>query len=704
MITPKMIPSKTYNELMEENLNKIPIYTDEWTNYNPSDPGITILENLTAAQVLQQNAMDEVPEDVRAKLLKLLGYTPKKCKGARVYVQPMTRERRIPLLADQKFLVGDLCFETNRELTVTDCMINGVYGKREGRVKDVSHLLDYRLTMRERIFGKKPKAGAELYLVMDKPLAPGEQGILHIDVAEDYGRNPFSEAQTGTFATTRWECYTAAGFVPMTVQDGTSDFLMSGEIVLTQPDAPGAYYEDGEIKGYVFRVTLEESHYDVAPALQYISGFLFPLMQKETRAITHNFHETSEVTLQCNMLEDGYISVYAKEQKGSSYRKYEECVDANYHTLPTGRYYRMQRKGHGEATFSFDRDSFGFAPVGGQKNTVKVVIYNEEMMRKYYLGEVYGYDNQEIKLPVEHVVTETFCIIARRDDGEGGYLYDFLKPNKMDEKKMSYYLFENEGKIVIRDAGDYIGASLYLGSVAVTGGEDGNVRRGNVFTSPDLPEEMTFFNPAAGSGGVFQETLEQVRRRFVADLNTPQTAVTAQDYEKLVLSAPGLCIGKAKAWRDDDRSEIQIAVKPALDQDFPRLSDVYIDVLNRYLDSRRLLSTSIRVKQPVYVPVNVSAIIYRKPHFDDCEELIRGTIVQELDYLHGEQNFGEALRFDRVFHALDALECVAYVYELKLSPARPELVSVEGADLIPNNQCLLYPGSISLEIPTAESD
>lgn len=402
------------------------------------------------------------------------------------------------------------------------------------------------------------------------------------------------------------------------------------------------------------------------------------------------------------MLEDGYVSVFAKEQKGTSYRKYEECVDDNYSQLPIGRFYRRENTGHGEATFTFDKDAFSYGPIN-TKNPVKIVIYNEEIMHKYYLGDVYGYDNQEIMLPLEHVVTETFCIIARRDDGEGGYLYDFLKPNKMDEKKMSYYLYENEGKIVILDAGDYVGASLFIGSVAVVSGEDGNVRKNNTFFCPDLGNER-FCNPSRGFGGSFQESLEQVRKRFVADMNTPQTAVVADDYRKLILGVPGLCIAKANAWRDDDRNEIQVAVMPRLTSDYPKMSEIYIRELEKYLDERRLLSTAIRILQPVYVPVNISGTIYIKPHFNDCDDLIKEAVVNEIDYIHGEQEFGEVLRFDRIFHALDTLECVSHVYELNMTVKNFEYVSQQGADLYPANNCLLYPGRISLEILTAATD
>ena len=48
MLNPKSIPGKSHDQLMEENIGKIPLYSDEWTNFNPADPGITILENLSA--------------------------------------------------------------------------------------------------------------------------------------------------------------------------------------------------------------------------------------------------------------------------------------------------------------------------------------------------------------------------------------------------------------------------------------------------------------------------------------------------------------------------------------------------------------------------------------------------------------------------------------------------------------------------------
>ena len=226
MLNSKILPQKTYTELLDESVSKIPIYTEEWTNYNPSDPGITILENLVGAQILQQNQMDKVSDDVKAKLLKLLGYAPKKGKGARVYLEPSYVSERFWLPADQKFMVGGLCYETNRGIEITDSHIIGLYRKQEEVVQDLSYVLDPQISMLARIFGKKPKNQTELYIVMDKPLLPGEQGIIHVDVVSDYGRNPFTKEQKCMFAKLKWECFCETGFEEMEVEDGTVGFLM----------------------------------------------------------------------------------------------------------------------------------------------------------------------------------------------------------------------------------------------------------------------------------------------------------------------------------------------------------------------------------------------------------------------------------------------------------------------------------------------
>jgi len=693
MLHPKRIPGKTYEALMEENLSKIPIYSDEWTNFNPSDPGITMLENLSAYQILQQDDMEQVPDGVKAKLLELLGYKPKKGRGAVAYLEPAGALEDFLIPADQRFLVGDISFETTVAKTMTSSRVKGVFGMGERGLRDMGSVLHRDIAIYEPVFGKEPVEGGELYLVLDKPLEPGEQGILYVEVDKGARRNPFQEEDGELMGRIAWQCYTEAGFVPMEVQDETRGFLMDGLLFLTQPAKAAARYEKDGMDGYVWKAVFQGGVYDMAPRIRYVSNFLFPVVQKETLVIVHTFSESLEVTLHCAMLEEGYVHVFCREHKDASYRLYEQSTDGQ----ARGRLYRREHVGYGAYRFLFDRDAFGFGP-GQARDAVKITIYNEEMMRRYYLGEVFGYDNQEIDLPRDHVITETFSVIAERSDGEGGLVYDFLRPGRMGECEFSYYLYENEGKIVILDPGDFVGARLYLGSIAVTLGEEGNVRPGNHFTPYGYEDVITFTNPAAGKGGCFQETLEDVRRRFVADLHTPATAVLPGDYAALAMGTPGLCIAKASAWMDYDRNEVQVTVLPVSQERFPKISKLYLKRLEQWLDAHRLLCTRIQVRQPVYAAVSVSGTIYVRPHFERCREQIGEVIERELNYLEGSQSFGQLFRFDNLFRAIEALQCVSYIYELSIAPHNPLYASMDGADIRPAHNCLLYPGQLRLEI------
>ena len=693
MLNPKMIPGKSYEQLMEENLSKIPIYSDEWTNFNPADPGITMLENLSAFQILQQDQMDQVPDEVRAKLLQLLGYKPKKGCGAKVYLEPRGAKEDFVIPADQRFKVGSISFETTLEREMTASRVIHIYGKDEKGFYDFSHILDVNKNIYTEIFGKTPKAGAELYFVLDKPLTPGEQGILYAQTGSRSHRNDFPEEMGALFGEIEWSCYTTEGFVKMQVMDETKGFLTDGMLLFTQPEQGAARYESDKIQGYVWRALLKRAEYDIAPVLTYMTNFLFPVVQKETLVITHTFQKPNDVMLNCSMLENGYTRVFCKEQKGSSYRMYQECVG----TPEQGRYYIRKREAYGTHSFIFDKELFGYAP-GYMKNSVKLVLYNEEMMRKYYLGEIYGYDMQEIVLPKEHVITDTFSLIAERDAEDGGKIYDFVKPGRMEEQELSYYLYENEGKIVILDAGDYVGAKLYLGSLAVTLGEEGNVRAGNEFIPEGYQDSVRFVNPIAGYGGRFQETLEDVRKRFIEDMNTPYTAVKGSDFEALTMQVPGLCISKVHAWLDAEKNEVQVAVLPDMPNKFPKLSDFYISEIEKWLNNRRLLSTRVCVRQPVYQAITTSGTIYVRPHYENCREQIEAVIQKELDYIHGNRNFGELLQFDRLFHALEALECVAYLSAFSIAVEGGGNARAEGADILPNENCLLYPGKMKLEI------
>jgi len=697
MLIPNRKINKDYDTMMSEALSEIPIYTDEWSNFNASDPGVTILENLTAFNALQLESMDETGIEVKNRLLKLAGFEPLKGEGARVLMCAKNLEEDIVLSANQRFMLGDICFETNKEKLVEACRVVRVFSKHNNKLKDFSYVLDPEIGISASVFGEHPKEGDEIYLVMNRVPSPQTETLFYLEVNQSRDRNPISDKLHNRFAKIEWSCYTTAGFVPMNVKDETEGFLIDGEIHFRMPAETALVYSTENFSGYVFKGVLKKAQYDRAPKLENLTGFLFEVNQKETKAITYSYARTSTVLVHSNLMDQGFYKVFCLEDKDAGYELYEEISPDE---VREGRFFTVQKHTDGYYELHFNRKKYGYGPMR-TKNSVKVLVYDGDMMSRYYLGEVFGYDNQEIELPVKNIITSAFSMLAVYTDDAGKTCYDFLKPNREGDEEFNYYVFENEGKIRILDAGKYIGAKLYVASVAVTSGSDGNIRPWNHFMPVgDITGTADFVNPKAGVGGRFMETFEETRRRYVKDLYKPYAAVTEKDYEERVATTPGLCIHKVRAVYDTAENSVEIIVKPNTLEDFPKLSDDYREIIEERLEQCRLLSTKVVIRQPVYLPLEVKGTIYVNRQYENSREMIEKNLREELDYIHGIHNFGDVVQFDTIIRKLEQLPCVKQVYDLAVFPQNAALGKRVGANVVPVENCLCYPGDFNLVILT----
>ena len=114
------------------------------------------------------------------------------------------------------------------------------------------------------------------------------------------------------------------------------------------------------------------------------------------------------------------------------------------------------------------------------------------------------------------------------------------------------------------------------------------------------------------------------------------------------------------------------------------------------------MTVNIEVQQPVYVPVHVRGTIYVKPHYEGCREQIEAVINRQLDYVSTERNFGDRFHFDYLFAQIESLACVKYIYDLSVTLSSQVHATQKGLDIQPKNNCLLYPGEITLELNTTE--
>jgi predicted phage baseplate assembly protein len=87
MIPPPKLDDRTFNDIVEEAISMIPRYAPEWTNHNPSDPGITLIELAAWMTDLLIYRLNQVPDKNYVAFLNLLGIKLHAPRAARALVR-----------------------------------------------------------------------------------------------------------------------------------------------------------------------------------------------------------------------------------------------------------------------------------------------------------------------------------------------------------------------------------------------------------------------------------------------------------------------------------------------------------------------------------------------------------------------------------------------------------------------------------------
>src|SRR5205809_510245 len=114
-----ILDDRSYQQLRDELVRRIPVYTPEWTDHNASDPGITLIELFS---FLGENLLfrfNQIPEAAKLAFLRLLQVPLRPASAARALIT-MSAEAPAGLLVPQgsEARAGSLLFETITEVKV----------------------------------------------------------------------------------------------------------------------------------------------------------------------------------------------------------------------------------------------------------------------------------------------------------------------------------------------------------------------------------------------------------------------------------------------------------------------------------------------------------------------------------------------------------------------------------------------------------
>ena len=151
-------------------------------------------------------------------------------------------------------------------------------------------------------------------------------------------------------------------------------------------------------------------------------------------------------------------------------------------------------------------------------------------------------------------------------------------------------------------------------------GSAGNVGPGSINSSPALPAGFKVSNPIRTWNGTEAERVSEGEKQIARFLQHRDRLVNATDFETITLRTPGVDIGRVEvipafspeltpSEPGDAPGVVTLMLIPRSDPkqpDAPTANSVFLDTICRYLDPRRLVTTQLILRGPVYKPIWLS--------------------------------------------------------------------------------------------------
>src|SRR6266852_2211552 len=172
------LDDRRYQDLLDEALSRIPVYTPEWTNFNKSDPGVTLIEVFA---FLTENLLyrcNQIPDRNRKKFLKLLNVPLQPATSARGLITisnvNASSPQTVTLNSGVDVRSGRVSFRTTRGLDVLP--IEGRIYFKQAIASPSQAMLDYYQQLYMSFRGAPQQQQPQLYQVSAFPL-PGGQPV-----------------------------------------------------------------------------------------------------------------------------------------------------------------------------------------------------------------------------------------------------------------------------------------------------------------------------------------------------------------------------------------------------------------------------------------------------------------------------------------------------------------------------------------------
>jgi predicted phage baseplate assembly protein len=617
------LDDRAFEDLVNECLLRIPRYCPEWTNYNPSDPGITLIELfawLTDQMLLRFN---QVPRRNYVAFLELLGVRLQPPSPAQTEITfylsaALDEPYAIPAGTEVATIRTDtddaIIFSTDRPLIIGQPRIRHLLGAEvvEPRPQSLRDRLVGTWTMEREgewqgpelsVFEDRPQPGNCFYLVFDgnDPIEGNAIAItVRAEAATSTGIDPNQPPR-------RWEAWNGSEWESVLlheIDDKTQGFSfselvrqggdpLSGADVMLHLPRPWPATQFLGYQGRWLRCV-----YTPPQPPQPGYGRSPRILGVRSRAIGGTIAAS-----QCRQIRNEILG----ESDGTPGQTFQI---QNAPVLP--------RK---------ENEYILVTPPGGLPQ-----IWQETTDFASSTPEDPHYTIDSVTGTVQFGPLIREPAALREETESRSRLH-----SRLDRPHISPALERHYGAVPPR------GSQIQLVAYRTGGGQKGNVQPGTIrVLKSAVPYVSSAINHKPGRNGTDAESLENAAMRVPRMLRTRDRAVTVEDFETLTLKAGNGSVARVRclsATQTERPGTVRLVVVPQADTEaiargegiHPDWLALNPDLVNRilgYLDERRLLGVEVLCRAPDYVGVAVQTEVALDPEY--AHSRAAGTLLRQM--------------------------------------------------------------------------
>lgn len=637
---PLAIPSiddRRYQALLDETLARIPVHNPEWTNFNRSDPGVTLVELfafLTESLLYRAN---QIPERNRRKFLTLLGVPLQpgaSASGIVEFINDRGPLETITLSEGLEVRAGETPFRTTHAIDVLPIEAKA-YVKRE-RGDAPEELKEYYRQLYSSFRNQPAPPDLRLY----DTIAFKGDGTATIDLGATVDRS-------------LW-----IALVYRAGDRSDPDALKKARAAIARKTLTLGLVP--ALSGASQHVPAGISRAASRPRIQYLmpkvdgSGRLGATLAPEYRALDADARGdvlSAPSIVHLALPGEGELRVWNLDPLESGVADLPPALDeATEARLIT--WIRVRPEGGANARFLW-------AGINAASVTQRAKVQNE------VLPAGTGEPDQSVRLSRAPVIPGSVLVSVSGFDKPWQEIDDLFAagpevpspdpatpPGSQAPRTAAADVFALDpeaGEIRFGDGfrgrrppADALMRATYEYGV----GAAGNVGVGSINTGPALPAGLKVSNPVRTWGGSARESVESGEKQVARYLQHRNRLVTAEDFRTITWRTPGVDIGRVDVLpafnpqlnQDEPGGApgaVTLLVIPRHDDeqpDAPRPDALFLNAICRHVEPKRLVTTELFLWGPRYQQIWISIGIRPKPGvaFPKTREAVRRTL---LDFL-----------------------------------------------------------------------